>query len=149
MKQEKTGRKILVRSRNSLALTSLSWQSLKGALLVSLRTIWTFSNGTIRLYRKVVGIFLTLPKLWCQEIISYAIIFVVCSVVYMPLATGFCFIKISKAIAYTQWYIKSRSTSQMQLVFITSCRSFRCRVPIGDLLILAQNQQQRARKKAR
>ena len=117
MKQEKTGRKILVRSRNSLALTSLSWQSLKGALLVSLRTIWTFSNGTIRLYRKVVGIFLTLPKLWCQEIISYAIIFVVCSVVYMPLATGFCFIKISKAIPYTQWYIKSRSTSQMKLVF--------------------------------
>ena len=149
MKQEKTGRKILVRSRNSLALTSLSWQSLKGALLVSLRTIWTFSNGTIRLYRKVVGIFLTLPKLWCQEIISYAIIFVVCSVVYMPLATGFCFIKYSKAVAYTQWYIKSRSTSQMRLVFITSCRSSLCRVPIGDLLILAQNQQQRARKKAR
>ena len=35
----------------------------------------------------------------------------------MPLATGFCFIKISKAIPYTQWYIKSRSTSQMKLVF--------------------------------
>ena len=29
MKQEKTGRKILVRPRNSLALTSLSWESLK------------------------------------------------------------------------------------------------------------------------
>lgn len=44
MKQEKTGRKILVRPRNSLALTSLSWESLKGALPVSLKTISTFSK---------------------------------------------------------------------------------------------------------
>ena len=44
MKQEKTGRKILVRPRNSLALTSLSWESLKGLLLVSLKTISTFSK---------------------------------------------------------------------------------------------------------
>ena len=39
MKQEKTGRKILVRPSNSLPLTSLSWESLKGVLLVSLKTI--------------------------------------------------------------------------------------------------------------
>ena len=88
---ERTFRKILVSRRNSLALTSLSWESLKGALLVSLKTISTFLKGTIRLYRKVVGIFLTLPKQWCHEIISYAIILVVCSAVYMPLAPGFCF----------------------------------------------------------
>ena len=52
-------------------------------------------------------------------------------------------------MAYTQWYIKSRSTSQTQLVFITSCSSARCRLPIGDLLILAQNHQNSAKKKAR
>ena len=44
MKQEKTGRKILVRPSNSLPLTSLSWESLKGVLLVSLKTISTFSK---------------------------------------------------------------------------------------------------------
>ena len=44
VKQEKTGRNILVRPRNSLALTSLSWESLKGLLLVSLKTISTFSK---------------------------------------------------------------------------------------------------------
>ena len=93
MKQEKTGRKILVRPRNSLALTSLPWESLKGALLVSLKTIWTFSKGAIRLYRKVVGILLTLPKLWCHEMISYAIILVVCSVVYDATRYWFLFHK--------------------------------------------------------
>ena len=149
VKQEKSGRKILVRPRNSLALTltSLPWESQKGLLLVSLKTIeinvFNWHNPTIS-----KGCWF-LPKLLCHEIISYVIIFVVCSVVYMPLVPGFCFIKISKTISFTQWYIKSRSTSQTHLVFITSRRSHRCRVSIGDLLILAQNHQKRARRRKR
>ena len=97
MKQEKTGRKILVRPHCSVARTSLSWKNLKGALLVSLRTIWTFLNGLIRPYRKVVGISLTLPKLWCHGIISqYAIYFLLCFSVYMSLFLGFCFMNFQR-----------------------------------------------------
>ena len=48
----------------SFLCSSLTWESPNGLTLVNiLRTIWTFLNGTIRLYyRKVVGVSLTLPK---------------------------------------------------------------------------------------
>ena len=72
-------------------------KNLKGALLVSLRTIWTFLNGLIRPYRKVVGISLTLPKLWCHGIISqYTIYFLLCFSVYMSLFVGFCFMNFQR-----------------------------------------------------
>ena len=83
----------------SMSFSSLTWENLKGLILVNiLRTIWTFSNGT-----KVVGISLTPPKLYCHGIISHAIILVVCCAVYMPLFPGFCLIELSKGRAHTQW----------------------------------------------
>ena len=135
--------------RNSLALTSLSWENLKGALLVSLRTIWTFLKGTIRLYRKVVGHIFNASKAMMSwdKLCSY-FSFVQRSV--YSTCPWFLFHKNFKSYhVYSVVHQVAFLITKLQLVFITSYRSSRCRVPMGDLLILVQNHQKSAKKKAR